>query len=147
MYARLVLTITGANMALLSDVQKTIKTSLENIQPIRKSMNVGAGKDLFILVSVNQSYNLTNFGTQRQTGTFDFQFLLVPEPSISLPSDIFGTILDYFKTNTIKEFKDNNVTLLSYAFDNGEAVTDPTTGYQSLSFSINIVATQNNKEI
>lgn len=129
-------------MALLKDVQTTIITSLNNIQPIRKAMNIQAGKDLFILVSVNQSYNLTNFGTQRQTGTFDFQFLLVPEPSVKLPGDIFGEIMDYFKTNTIKEFKDNNVTLLSYAFDNGEVVTDPTTGYQSLSFSINIVATQ-----
>ncbi|ENC3733714.1 hypothetical protein ABJW07_001190 [Shigella sonnei] len=129
-------------MALLKDVQTTIITSLNNIQPIRKAMNIQAGKDLFILVSVNQSYNLTNFGTQRQTGTFDFQFLLVPEPSVKLPADIFGEIMDYFKTNTIKEFKDNNVTLLSYAFDNGEVVTDPTTGYQSLSFSINIVATQ-----
>ncbi|MFC3190025.1 hypothetical protein [Pseudocitrobacter faecalis] len=128
-------------MALLKDVQTTIITSLNNIQPIRKAMNIQAGKDLFILVSVNQSYNLTNFGTQRQTGTFDFQFLLVPEPSVKLPADIFGEIMDYFKTNTIKEFKDNNVTLLSYAFDNGEVVTDPTTGYQSLSFSINIVAT------
>ncbi|EFL9656589.1 hypothetical protein IGU62_002109 [Escherichia coli] len=129
-------------MALLKDVQTTIITSLNNIQPIRKAMNIQAGKDLFILVSVNQSYNLTNFGTQRQTGTFDFQFLLVPEPSVKLPADIFGEIMDYFKTNTIKEFKDNAVTLLSYAFDNGEVVTDPTTGYQSLSFSINIVATQ-----
>lgn len=129
-------------MALLKDLQTTIITSLNNIQPIRKAMNIQAGKDLFILVSVNQSYNLTNFGTQRQTGTFDFQFLLVPEPSVKLPADIFGEIMDYFKTNTIKEFKDNAVTLLSYAFDNGEVVTDPTTGYQSLSFSINIVATQ-----
>ncbi|HFG3705967.1 TPA: hypothetical protein ACGGM7_000302 [Escherichia coli] len=129
-------------MALLKDVQTTIITSLNNIQPIRKAMNIQAGKDLFILVSVNQSYNLTNFGTQRQTGTFDFQFLLVPEPSVKLPADIFGEIMDYFKTNTIKEFKDNAVTLLSYAFDNGEVVTEPTTGYQSLSFSINIVATQ-----
>ncbi|EFN8907596.1 hypothetical protein ACO1ZL_10620 [Escherichia coli] len=129
-------------MALLKDVQTTIITSLNNIQPIRKAMNIQAGKDLFILVSVNQSYNLTNFGTQRQTGTFDFQFLLVPEPSVKLPADIFGEIMDYFKANTIKEFKDNAVTLLSYAFDNGEVVTDPTTGYQSLSFSINIVATQ-----
>lgn len=129
-------------MALLKDVQTTIITSLNNIQPIRKAMNIQAGKDLFILVSVNQSYNLTNFGTQRQTGTFDFQFLLVPKPSVKLPADIFGEIMDYFKTNTIKEFKDNAVTLLSYAFDNGEVVTDPTTGYQSLSFSINIVATQ-----
>lgn len=129
-------------MALLKDVQTTIITSLNNIQPIRKAMNIQAGKDLFILVSVNQSYNLTNFGTQRQTGTFDFQFLLVPEPSVKLPADIFGEIMDYFKTNTIKEFKNNAVTLLSYAFDNGEVVTDPTTGYQSLSFSINIVATQ-----
>lgn len=129
-------------MALLKNVQTTIITSLNNIQPIRKAMNIQAGKDLFILVSVNQSYNLTNFGTQRQTGTFDFQFLLVPEPSVKLPADIFGEIMDYFKTNTIKEFKDNAVTLLSYAFDNGEVVTDPTTGYQSLSFSINIVATQ-----
>ncbi|HBN1734499.1 TPA: hypothetical protein L1528_004541, partial [Escherichia coli] len=109
-------------MALLKDVQTTIITSLNNIQPIRKAMNIQAGKDLFILVSVNQSYNLTNFGTQRQTGTFDFQFLLVPEPSVKLPADIFGEIMDYFKTNTIKEFKDNAVTLLSYAFDNGEVV-------------------------
>jgi hypothetical protein len=129
-------------MALLKDVQTTIITSLNNIQPIRKAMNIQAGKDLFILVSVNQSYILTNFGTQRQTGTFDFQFLLVPEPSVKLPADIFGEIMDNFKTNTIKEFKDNAVTLLSYAFDNGEVVTDPTTGYLSLSFSINIVATQ-----
>ncbi|HGZ2388207.1 TPA: hypothetical protein ACN0A8_004812, partial [Escherichia coli] len=82
-------------MALLKDVQTTIITSLNNIQPIRKAMNIQAGKDLFILVSVNQSYNLTNFGTQRQTGTFDFQFLLVPEPSVKLPADIFGEIMDY----------------------------------------------------
>ncbi|EFD1058388.1 hypothetical protein FEL34_22435 [Escherichia coli] len=110
--------------------------------PIRKAMNIQAGKDLFILVSVNQTYSPTNFGTQRQTGTFDFQFLLVPEPSVQLPADSFGTIFEYFRTNTIKEFKDNNVTLLSYEFQDSEQVTDPTTGYQSLSFAINIVATQ-----
>lgn len=136
------LIITGGNMALLSDVQKTIRTSLNNIMPIRKAMNIQAGKDLFILVSVNQTYSPTNFGTQRQTGTFDFQFLLVPEPSVQLPADAFGTVFEYFRTNTIKEFKDNNVTLLSYEFQDSEQVTDPTTGYQSLSFAINIVATQ-----
>lgn len=59
-------------MALLSDVKKTIKNSLENIQPIRKAMKIQAGKEMFILVSVNQSYGLTNYGTNRQTGTFNF---------------------------------------------------------------------------
>lgn len=129
-------------MALLSDVKKTIKNSLENIQPIRKAMKIQAGKEMFILVSVNQSYGLTNYGTNRQTGTFNFEFLLVPEADSTPPEDTFSVIMEYFQNTTLKEFKTNNVTLISYAFDSGELVTDPTTGYVSLSFSINIVATQ-----
>lgn len=129
-------------MALLSDVKKTIKNSLENIQPIRKAMKIQAGKEMFILVSVNQSYGLTNYGTNRQTGTFNFEFLLVPEVDSAPPADTFSVIMEYFQNTTLKEFKTNNVTLISYAFDSGELVTDPTTGYVSLSFSINIVATQ-----
>ncbi|EBZ5874355.1 hypothetical protein E0539_11785 [Salmonella enterica subsp. enterica serovar Tilene] len=129
-------------MALLSDVKNTIKNSLENIQPIRKAMKIQAGKEMFILVSVNQSYELTNYGTNRQTGTFNFEFLLVPEADSTPPADTFSVIMEYFQTTTLKEFKTNNVTLISYAFDSGELVTDPTTGYVSLSFSINIVATQ-----
>lgn len=129
-------------MALLSDVKKTIKNSLENIQPIRKAMKIQAGKEMFFLVSVNQSYGLTNYGTNRQTGTFNFEFLLVPEADSPPPADTFSVIMEYFQNTTLKEFKTNNVTLISYAFDSGELVTDPTTGYVSLSFSINIVATQ-----
>lgn len=129
-------------MALLSDVKKTIKNSLENIQPIRKAMKIQAGKEMFILVSVNQSYGLTNYGTNRQTGTFNFEFLLVQEADSTPPADTFSVIMEYFQNTTLKEFKTNNVTLISYAFDSGELVTDPTTGYVSLSFSINIVATQ-----
>ncbi|EPV6135439.1 hypothetical protein ACV8B9_004682 [Escherichia coli] len=129
-------------MALLSDVKNTIKNSLENIQPIRKAMKIQAGKEMFILVSVNQSYELTNYGTNRQTGTFNFEFLLVPEADSTPPTDTFSVIMEYFQNTTLKEFKTNNVTLISYAFDSGELVTDPTTGYVSLSFSINIVATQ-----
>ncbi|ENV5883836.1 hypothetical protein ACFIPR_003204 [Enterobacter kobei] len=130
-------------MALLNDVQKTVVKSLNNIQQLRKAMMIGDTKDLFILISSTHFYDQTNFNSQRKTGNFTFQFLLVPLPtSNTLPADSFGTILEYFETNTIKEFKDNNVTLLSYQFDNGELDTDPTTGRQSLSFSINIVATQ-----
>ncbi|CAD5357678.1 hypothetical protein [Citrobacter freundii] len=129
-------------MALLSDVKNTIKNSLENIQPIRKAMKIQAGKEMFILVSVNQSYELTNYGTNRQTGTFNFEFLLVPQPDSTPPADTFSVIMEYFQNTTLKEFKTNNVTLISYAFDSSELVTDPTTGYVSLSFSINIVATQ-----
>ena len=129
-------------MALLSDVKNTIKNSLENIQPIRKAMKIQAGKEMFILVSVNQSYELTNYGTNRQTGTFHFEFLLVPEADSTPPTDTFSVIMEYFQNTTLKEFKTNNVTLISYAFDSGELVTDPTTSYVSLSFSINIVATQ-----
>ena len=129
-------------MALLSDVKNTIKNSLENIQPIRKAMKIQAGKEMFILVSVNQSYELTNYGTNRQTGTFNFEFLLVPQPDRTPPADTFSVIMEYFQNTTLKEFKTNNLTLISYAFDSGELVSDPTTGYVSLSFSINIVATQ-----
>ncbi|ECK0358932.1 hypothetical protein H2359_004703 [Salmonella enterica] len=97
---------------------------------------------MFILVSVNQSYELTNYGTNRQTGTFNFEFLLVPQPDSTPPTDTFSVIMEYFQNTTLKEFQANNVTLISYAFDSGELVSDPTTGYVSLSFSINIVATQ-----
>ncbi|HEM8728260.1 TPA: hypothetical protein ACOEBW_000365 [Enterobacter hormaechei subsp. xiangfangensis] len=130
-------------MALLNDVQKTVVTSLNQIKQLRKAMMIGDSVDIFMLVSVNQSYDQTNFNNQRKTGNFTFQFLLVPLPSTNeLPANSFGTILEHFETNTIKEFKDNNVTLFSYQFDNSELDTDPTTGRQSLSFSINIVATQ-----
>lgn len=130
-------------MSLLNDVQKTVVKSLNSIKPLRKAMMIGDTKDLFMLIAVNQVYEPTNFNTQRKTGNFTFQFVLVPLPSTNvLPGDTFGTILEHFETHTIKEFKDNNVVLFSYLFENSELDTDPTTGRQSLSFSINIVATQ-----
>lgn len=135
------LIITGGNMNLLTQVQKTIRDSLNNIIPIRKAMNIAAGRDIFILVSTNQTYQSVNYNNQNQMGNFTFQFLLVPEPSINLPADTFGTIFDYFRTNTIMEFGNNGVQLHSYDVADSELVTDPSTGYQSLSFAINIVAT------
>ena len=84
----------GMTMALLNDVQKTVVKSLNNIQQLRKAMMIGDTKDLFILISSTHFYDQTNFNSQRKTGNFSFQFLLVPLPtSNTLHADYLCTIL------------------------------------------------------
>ncbi|MDT0637965.1 hypothetical protein RM437_07940 [Citrobacter werkmanii] len=129
---------------LLTRLTKVLTGSLDNIQPIRKAMKVGTGKSLFSLVSVTQTYDLVNFGSNRQRGTFIFEFLLSADPTATVQpsSSTYDWIMEYFISDTLLELSPNGITLISYEFGDSELVTDPTTGRQSLSFSINIVATK-----
>lgn len=129
---------------MLTKLTEILNRSLNSIQQIKKAMKIGTGKSLFALVSTTQTYDLVNFGTNRQRGTFIFEFILSADPAntVQLSSSTYGEIMDHFISSTLLEFSPNGITLLSYEFGDSELVTDPTTGRQSLSFSINIVATK-----
>ncbi|EPU1047746.1 hypothetical protein ACVUNM_005844 [Raoultella ornithinolytica] len=127
---------------LLTTVRGSVTKSLNNIQPLRKAMNISASQSLFILISMTQEFSSMNYSTiPRQLGDFDFEFLISSLPGKPLPPETYDLIVTYVMQQTRLDFIKDGINLISLEFGNSSLVDDPTTGRVSLVFSINIIAT------
>lgn len=127
---------------LLTTVRGSVTKSLNNIQPLRKAMNISASQSLFSLISMTQEFSSMNYSTiPRQLGDFDFEFLISSLPGKPLPPETYDLIVTYVMQQTRLDFIKDGINLISLEFGNSSLVDDPTTGRVSLVFSINIIAT------
>lgn len=127
---------------LLTTVRASVTKSLNNIQQLRKAMNVSASQSLFSLISMTQELSSMNYSTiPRQLGDFDFEFLISSLPGKPLPPETYDLIVTYVMQQTRLDFIKDGINLISLEFGNSSLVDDPTTGRVSLVFSINIIAT------
>ncbi|ELO0973801.1 hypothetical protein [Raoultella ornithinolytica] len=127
---------------LLTTVRASVTKSLNNIQPLRKAMNISASQSLFSLISMAQEFSSMNYSTiPRQLGDFDFEFLISSLPGKPLPPETYDLIVTYVMQQTRLDFIKDGINLISLEFGNSSLVDDPTTGRVSLVFSINIIAT------
>lgn len=127
---------------LLTTVRGSVTKSLNNIQPLRKAMNISASQSLFSLISMTQEFSSMNYSTiPRQLGDFDFEFLISSLPGKPLPPETYDLIVTYVMQQTRLDFIEDGINLISLEFGNSSLVDDPTTGRVSLVFSINIIAT------
>ncbi len=127
---------------LLTTVRTSVTKSLNNIQPLRKAMNISASQSLFSLISMTQEFSSMNYSTiPRQLGDFDLEFLISSLPGKPLPPETYDLIVTYVMQQTRLDFIKDGINLISLEFGNSSLVDDPTTGRVSLVFSINIIAT------
>ncbi|HHT0329165.1 TPA: hypothetical protein ACTW5P_000848 [Raoultella planticola] len=127
---------------LLTTVRASVTKSLNNIQQLRKAMNISASQSLFSLINMTQELSSMNYSTiPRQLGDFDFEFLISSLPGKPLPPETYDLIVTYVMQQTRLDFIEDGINLISLEFGNSSLVDDPTTGRVSLVFSINIIAT------
>ncbi|TJZ59579.1 hypothetical protein [Raoultella planticola] len=127
---------------LLTTVRTSVTKSLNNIQPLRKAMNISASQTLFSLISMTQELSTINYSANpRQQGDFEFEFLISSLPGKPLPPETYDLIVSYVMQQTRLDFIRDGINLISIDFGSSTLVDDPTTGRVSLAFSINIIAT------
>lgn len=86
---------------LLTTVRASVTKSLNNIQPLRKAMNISASQSLFSLISMTQEFSSMNYSTiPRQLGDFDFEFLISSLPGKPLPPETYDLIVTYVMQQT-----------------------------------------------
>lgn len=124
------------NMQLVQQVRKTMK----QLVTASKNLKVSRDADVYSEIAFDYSLESITFGNQRQTGSFAIQYLVSPKPESgnTAPSVSYDQIIGTFDSEKAQAFKDAGLIIISYSYEQGDIVTDPTTGSVSLSFTINI---------
>ena len=97
-----------------------------------KNLTISRDADVFEQIAFDYSLSSISFGGQRQAGNFAIQYLISPKPESG----------NTFDNEKARAFKDADLIILSYSYEQSDIVTDPITGSVSLSFTINIQVTE-----
>lgn len=124
-------------------VQK-VRGAMKELINATKNLTVSRDVDVFEQIAFDYSMSSVNFGNQRQAATFAIQYLISPKPESTntAPSITYDQIIGYFDANKTIVFKNADLIILSYSYEQSDIVTDPITGSVSLSFTINIQVTE-----
>lgn len=126
---------------LIVNVRKTMKSLINSTKNLKTSRD----SDIFEEIAFNFSKQSINFGTnQRYQANITVQYLVSPNLTngSTAPSLTYDEIITVFDEQKGQVFRDNNLVLISYSYEQGDIVTDPTTGSVSLAFTINIIVTE-----
>lgn len=126
---------------LIVNVRKTMKSLINSTKNLKTSRE----SDIFEEIAFNFSKQSINFGTnQRYQANITVQYLVSPNPTngSTAPSLTYDEIITVFDEQKGKTFRDNNLVLIGYSYEQGDIVTDPATGSVSLAFTINIIVTE-----
>lgn len=109
-----------------------------------KNLTTGRDANIFVESAFNYSFESITYGEQRQVGNFTIQYVVSPKPESTntAPSISYDQIISAFNSAKAQAFKDAGLILISYAYDESDIITDPTSGSVSLAFSINIRVTE-----
>ncbi|EAC0859678.1 hypothetical protein HRZ08_004569 [Escherichia coli] len=127
-------------MMLVQKVRQTMKQLIN----ATKNLTISRDADVFEQIAFDYSLSSISFGGQRQAGNFAIQYLISPKPESgnTAPSITYDQIISTFDNEKARAFKDADLIILSYSYEQSDIVTDPITGSVSLSFTINIQVTE-----
>lgn len=127
-------------MEIVNKVRKTMKSLIA----ATKNLSTSRDSDIFVESAFNYSFDSITYGDQRQVGNFTIQYVVSPKPDSTntAPSITYDQIITVFNTQKAQAFKDAELIILSYRYDESDIVTDPISGSVSLAFSINIQVTE-----
>ncbi|HGV3476267.1 hypothetical protein ABLV56_14905 [Klebsiella sp. JB_Kp029] len=121
---------------MISNVRKSLKELLN----AGKKLSISRKEDVFVETSFDYSMDRISYGSDKMKCDLTVGYIISPNPETgsTAPSIQFDDVMKEVKENINRIFKNNNLKLLYYTFDQSEVDMDPSTGTVSLSFSLNI---------
>ncbi|WP_123345235.1 MULTISPECIES: hypothetical protein [unclassified Enterobacter] len=127
-------------MQIITKVRQVMKTLIN----AKKNLTISRDADVFTEVAFNFDMQSITYGKQRQVANCTIQYLVSPNPDSTntAPSVTYDQIISAFDSAKAQAFKDADLIILGYSYEQSDVDVDPTTGTVSLSFSINILVTE-----
>ncbi|QUG75863.1 hypothetical protein GKQ23_13055 [Erwinia sp. E602] len=120
---------------------KELRKTMKQVFDATKRLKVSRSVDVFAETDCSFNLERIDYDTNRKLCNANFSYIVSPEPNSNstAPSITFDDIVTNFEeSTTLSIFNDNKLKVLNYSFEQGDVVTDPTTGTVSLGFQINI---------